>query len=98
MYVLDDLYSSSVAFVEGFNQAHDGRPLEGFGTWVSLRVLGRRSGIHWAYVIASMRVPGILASEAALGEIPRADNIPLIEAMLGYLEEYVNRNQVDSDT
>src|SRR5688572_6951573 len=59
MYLLDDRFSTAVAFVEGYNTALDGVPLSGFQEYVAQRVLHGRSSRHWAYLIASTKVPGI---------------------------------------
>lgn len=39
MFLLDDRYMTLVAFVEGCNAATDWQLLEGFGKWVSSRLL-----------------------------------------------------------
>lgn len=55
MYVLDDRFSTVVAFVEGYNVAFDGVPLSGFQDYVVARLLNRQTNLHWAYVIASTK-------------------------------------------
>ncbi len=60
MYLLDDRFSTAVAFVEGFSAAHDENPLNGFQEWVCRRMVGGYSSRHWAYVLASAQVPGML--------------------------------------
>ena len=88
MYLLDDRFCTAVAFVEGFNQAQDGGPLDGFQEWVSSRILGRRAGISWAYIIASTRVPRILEGGLGIDSVPADADIELINLMLDLLEEF----------
>lgn len=90
MYLLDDRLSTAVAFVEGFNAARDGDPLNGFQEWVCDRVLGGCSPRHWAYILASTQVPDMADGQISIDRIPRELEIGLIEAMLDLLEEFAN--------
>jgi hypothetical protein len=91
MYVLDDRFSTAVAFIEGFSTAHDGDPLSGFQEWVCERILGGHSGRHWAYVLASTRVPSMVDGQMPIDRIPRELEIGLVETLLDLLEEFSNR-------
>ncbi|MEV4315954.1 hypothetical protein [Actinocrispum sp. NPDC049592] len=87
MYVLDDRFSTVVAFVDGFNAAHDGQALAGFGELVADRVLGGPTGLHWAYVIANSLVPDMTGMR--LEEIPPQFNAPLTNRLLDLIDEFV---------
>ncbi|MFI7273246.1 hypothetical protein [Streptomyces sp. NPDC049879] len=91
MYLLGDQFLGAVSFLEGFNAAFDGRPLRGFRDWVSLRVLGRRSNLHWAYVIASVRFPEV-AEEGGIGEIPKEGDVKLVEDLIDLLEGFIEEH------
>lgn len=88
MYLLDDRYSTAVAFVEGYNAAFDGAPLSGFRDFVAGRLLNRESSLHWAYVIASTKVPTILGGDIGIDQIPAEFDIELTEMLVGLLEGY----------
>jgi hypothetical protein len=91
MYLLDDRFATAVAFIEGFSAAHDGNPLNGFQEWVCERILGGCSPRHWAYVLASAQVPGLVDHQVSIDQIPREAEIGLVEAMLDLLEEFSDR-------
>ncbi|WP_316778202.1 hypothetical protein [Streptomyces sasae] len=91
MYLLDDRFSTMVAFVEGFSTAVGGSPLSGFQDWVCERILGTRSSIHWAYVIASTRVPDILDGKRPIDRIPHEVEADLADLALDLVEEFSNR-------
>ncbi|MFJ3505589.1 hypothetical protein [Streptomyces sp. NPDC090135] len=90
MYLLDDRFSTAVAFVEGFSVARNGDPLNGFQEWACKRIIGGCSPRHWAYVLASTQVPGVMDGEIPIDQIPRELEIGLIEAMLDLLDEFSN--------
>lgn len=91
MYLMDDRFSTMVAFIEGFCTALGGSPLSGFQDWVCGRILGGRSSIHWAYVIASTRVPEILDGNMPIDRIPREVEADLADLALDLVEEFSNR-------
>ncbi|MFK8844460.1 hypothetical protein [Streptomyces sp. Ac-502] len=91
MYLLDDRFSTAVAFVEGFNVAHDSNPLDGFQEWVCGRIIGGHTSRHWAYVLASAQVPGMIDGQISIDRIPRDLEGGLIEFMLDLLEDFANR-------
>ncbi|KAA6212670.1 hypothetical protein CP973_25280 [Streptomyces albofaciens JCM 4342] len=91
MYLLDDRFSTAVAFVEGFSAAHDENPLNGFQEWVCRRMVGGYSSRHWAYVLASAQVPGMADGNMSIDRIPHELENGLIEMMLDLLEEFSNR-------
>ena len=83
MYLPDERFASAVAFVEGFNQALDGVPLEGFGVFVSRRLTGGESPVHWSHLIARTAVPDV-----RLDRIPAEAEAELTETLVDLLEEY----------
>ncbi|MBC3841831.1 hypothetical protein GXW82_21285 [Streptacidiphilus sp. 4-A2] len=89
MYLLDDRFSTAVSFVQGFNAALDGEPLAGFQEWVSIRILGRKSSLHWAYVIASTRAPEVLEGRVRVDELPSELDGPLTDALMEVLEKFL---------
>lgn len=91
MYLMDDRFSTMVAFIEGFCTALGSSPLSGFQDWVCERILGGRSSIHWAYVIASTRVPDILDGNRPIDRIPREVEGDLADLTLDLVEEFTNR-------
>ncbi|WP_157851713.1 hypothetical protein [Streptomyces monomycini] len=91
MYLLDDRFSTAVAFVEGFSAAHDGYPLSGFQEWVCTRIIGGRSSRHWAHVLASTQVPEMVDGQMSIDRIPRELEGGLTEVMLDLLEDFSNR-------
>ncbi|MFE0514967.1 hypothetical protein [Streptomyces sp. NPDC058964] len=91
MYLLDDRFSTMVAFIEGFCTAARVSPLTGFQDWVCERVLGGRSSIHWAYVIASTKVPDILDGNRPIDRIPREVEGDLTDLTLDLVEEFSSR-------
>lgn len=88
MYLIDDRFSTAVAFVEGYNAAFDGAPLSDFGDFVAARLLNRESSLHWAYVIASTKVPAILGGDIGINQIPDGVDAELTEILVGLLEDY----------
>ncbi|MFJ9951266.1 hypothetical protein [Kitasatospora sp. NPDC091207] len=91
MYVLDDRFSTVVAFIDGFNSALDGEPLAGFQDWASRRILGGSSPIHWSYLVASSRVPEIIDAETHIDQIPADIEIYLIDDLLNLIEAFLDR-------
>ncbi|MGV9263272.1 hypothetical protein ACWDRR_01250 [Kitasatospora sp. NPDC003701] len=95
MYVLDDRFSTVVAFIEGFNSALDGEPLTGFQDWASHRILGGPSPIHWSYLVASSRVPGIIDAKTRIDQIQADIEIYLIDDLLNLIETFLDRSADD---
>lgn len=91
MYLLDDRFSTMVAFIEGFCTALGSSPLSGFQDWVCERILGRRSSVHWAYVIASTRVSEILDGNRPIDRVPPEVEAYLADLTLDLIEEFSNR-------
>jgi hypothetical protein len=83
MYVLDDRFSTVVAFVCGYDAALDGVPLRGFQDHVAKAVLGQQSNLHWSYIIASTRVPDV-----RIDQIPVDREGELTNELLDLLESY----------
>lgn len=90
MYLPDERFATAVAFMEGFNAALDGAPLHGFQTWLAERIRGGKSGIHWAYLVASTRVPEVLEGRLRLDQIPPDQDKPLIDDLLQLVEVFMN--------
>lgn len=89
MYLLDDRFSTAVAFVEGFNAACRGSPLQGFQEYVTKQILGdHQSSLHWSYIIASTVVPTILDGEMRIDQIPSELEIGLTGRMVDLIERY----------
>lgn len=88
MYLLDDRFSTAVAFVEGYNAAYDGAPLSGFQNYVADRVIGRNSSLHWAYLIASTRIPEILEGGNSIDQIPAELQSDLTNTLVELLDSY----------
>lgn len=88
MYLFDDRFSTMVAFIEGFNTALDGRPLNGFHDWVCNQILGRRSSLHWSYVVASTLAPEILQGNVRIDQIPIEFDLMLTDESLRLLERF----------
>ena len=83
MYLPDDRFASAVAFVEGYNAASDGAALNGFNTYVSERLVGGDSPVHWSYRIASTRAPDV-----RLDQLPAELDGELTDMMVDLLEEF----------
>ncbi|MEU4113947.1 hypothetical protein AB0F71_05565 [Kitasatospora sp. NPDC028055] len=92
MYVLDDRYSTVVAFLEGYNVALDGVPLSGFQDWVSCQILNSSCSVHWSYIVASTRVPGILDARTGIDQISANIEIALIDDLISLVEAYLGRD------
>lgn len=88
MYLLDDRFSTAVAFVEGYNAAFDGAPLSGFRDYVAAQILNGESSLHWSYVIASTKVPAILGGDVRIDQIPAKFEIELTEMLVDLLEGF----------
>jgi hypothetical protein len=88
MYLLDDRFSTAVAFVEGYDAALDGAPLRGFGDYVTERIAGHQSNISWPYLVASTAVPEIMDGGMRIDQIPAEVELELTERMLDLIEEY----------
>jgi hypothetical protein len=88
MYVGDDRFLTVVAFVEGYNAARDAGPLSGFPDFVSMRLLGHHSNLHWSAVIASTEVPGVLETDAGLNGQPQQVQLGWIHRLLDLLDDY----------
>ncbi|WP_394621771.1 hypothetical protein JNUCC0626_22620 [Lentzea sp. JNUCC 0626] len=67
MYLPDTRYASAVAFVDGFDQAHDGVPLAGFQEYVAARVGMTGSPLVWSCLLASELVPAVAVAVVASG-------------------------------
>ncbi len=91
MYVLDDRFSTLVAFIDGYNTAFDGVPLNGFQEWTSQRILGGPSGVHWSYVIASARMPEIIDTKMRIDQIPSSIEIALVGDLLDLVDGFLDR-------
>ncbi|WP_433347889.1 hypothetical protein [Micromonospora sp. CA-111912] len=94
LYLLNDKYVTAVAFVEGFDQALDRRPLEGFHEWVCQRVLGRHTGMSWPYVVASVEVPEVLSGGCDLNALDSETQRRMIDRMLVLIEEFTGAVEV----
>ncbi|UUU31640.1 hypothetical protein JIX56_17940 [Streptomyces sp. CA-210063] len=91
MYLFDDRFSTVVAFVVGFDTAQDGKPLRGFQEWVCERFIGGHSGQHWAFVIASSRVPSS-GGYLSIDRIPQELDSGLVVELVDLLEEFSERH------
>ncbi|MFE1754719.1 hypothetical protein [Streptomyces anandii] len=91
MHLMHDRFSTMVAFIEGFCTAPRNSPLSGFRDWISIRILGRRSSLHWTYVIASTKVPGIPDGDRPVDFIPREVEGELADLTLDLVGEFTNR-------
>lgn len=88
MYLLDDRFPTAVAFVEGYNAAFDGAPLSGFRDYVAARILNSESSLHWAYVIASTKVPEVLDGDTGIEQIPAGLETELTDMLVDLLESF----------
>jgi hypothetical protein len=59
MYLLETRYTVLVAFLWGYDEAAGGALLDGFDEWVAQRVLGERSALTAAAVIAGKFAPDL---------------------------------------
>ena len=89
MYLLDDSFVTAVSFIEGFNAALDGEPLNGFRDWLNARSFEGRSGLHWAYIIASVRVPEVLEGGLRIDNISSDYNAPMIDDLLRLIGDFI---------
>jgi len=97
MYLLDDRYSTAVAFVTGYDTALDGVPLSGFQRYVAARIVGRESSVHWSYLLASTKVPTMLAGRTGIDQIPREVEGELTDALVDLLESYQQESSPTND-
>ncbi|GLY54325.1 hypothetical protein [Lentzea sp. NBRC 102530] len=86
MYLPDDRYASAVAFVVGFDQAHDGVPLAGFQEYVAARVGMTGSPLVWSYLLAGELVPDVVV---AGDRVPAELDVPLTDRLVEVLEAFV---------
>jgi hypothetical protein len=93
MYVSDDRFLTVIAFVEGYNAALGGEPLSRFQTYVTDRVLGRYSNLHWSAIIASEELRTATESDSDLNSLPPETQLSLIHRLVGLLEEYESHRQ-----
>jgi hypothetical protein len=49
-----------------------------------------KSGVHWAYIIASTRVPEVLAGRLRLDQIPPDQDKPLTDDLVQLIEGFMN--------
>ncbi|WP_143202993.1 hypothetical protein [Streptomyces sp. CB02460] len=89
MYLHDDRYSTTVSFIEGFNVALDGEPLKGFQHWLAGRIRGGESNLHWAYLVASVRMPEVLEGRLRLDQIPPDREELLVDDLLRLIDEFL---------
>ncbi|MFC0038643.1 hypothetical protein [Actinomadura rayongensis] len=89
MYLPDGRYASAVAFVEGYNTALGGASLRGFQQWLSKRVYGRDSGVHWSYIVASIRVNELRDGGMGFDRIPPDQDEILINDLVELIAEFV---------
>ncbi|MER5878468.1 hypothetical protein ABT119_21440 [Streptomyces sp. NPDC001910] len=89
MYLLDDRYSTAVSFIDGFNVALDGVPLKGFQPWLAERIRGGESSLHWAYLVASVRTPGMIEEGLTLDRIPPDQEKVLVDDLLQLIDEFL---------
>ncbi|MFI6309891.1 hypothetical protein ACIBEK_07130 [Nocardia fusca] len=89
MYVMDDRFTTAVAFVEGFNQANDGRTLSGFQSFVINQLNGgKRSSLHWSSLIAKSEFSSTLDNDVAIMDLSPEAQRALINRMIDLLMEY----------
>ncbi|QLJ02890.1 hypothetical protein HZZ00_18995 [Streptomyces sp. NEAU-sy36] len=89
MYLPNDRYSTAVSFIEGFNVALDGKPLKGFQRWLAERIRGGESNLHWAYLVASVRMPEVLEGGLSLDQVPSDLEEQLIDDLLRLIGEFL---------
>lgn len=89
MFLPDDRYFTAVAFIEGFDTARDGVTLKGFQEWVSERIHGGHSPLHWSYILASAKHPRISEENLSINEVPLDLQISLVDDLLDLLEEFL---------
>jgi hypothetical protein len=89
MYVMDDRFATAVAFIEGFNQANDGRILSGFQSYVIDQINGgERSSVYWASIIAWAESPSKLDTDEEVKDLPPEMQLALIDRMVDLLMGY----------
>jgi hypothetical protein len=98
MYLPDERYSSAVAFMEGFNIALGGEPLKGFQEWVSTRIRGGRSSLHWSIIVASVRVPEVLEGGMRLDQVPNDLDGLLTDDLLRMLGDFIGSSNLAAET
>lgn len=89
MYLLDDRFSTMVAFIEGFCAASESSPLTGFQEFIGDRLLNRRSSVHWAYVIASTQVSDMVDGNKPIDRMPREAEMEIAGLTLDLIEEFL---------
>lgn len=92
MYLPDERYSSVVAFIEGFNIALGGEPLRGFQEWISMRIRGGHSSLHWSIIVASIRVPEVLDRGIRLDQVPADVDELLADDLLQMLGDFMTES------
>jgi hypothetical protein len=93
MYLPDDRYASLVSFVEGCNAATEWRLLDGFNEWVSDRVLGRASSLHWSTVVASKLAPHMLDETHPDRAVPAGLERAVSEQLLDMIDAFLAGRQ-----
>lgn len=88
MYLPDDRFATAVAFVEGFNTALAGAPLDGFQAYVAARLRRPGSSLHWSSLIASTKLPVILERPFGVDEIPAELDAELTDLLVDLLETF----------
>jgi hypothetical protein len=94
MYLPDERYSSAVSFIEGFNIALDGEPLKGFQKWVSVRIRGGHSSLHWSIIVASVRMPEVLEGKIRLDQVPAGLDGLLTNDLLQMVGEFIRSSKL----
>ena len=84
----DDRFLTVVAFVEGYNQAFEVRPLDGFREYVAARLLGRYTPLSWAAIIAESVVPSVFEAEEGINSMPPETQLKAIGRLVNLLDDF----------
>ncbi|SNY67307.1 hypothetical protein [Paractinoplanes atraurantiacus] len=88
MYVGDDRFLTTVAFLEGYNSALDARPLQGFQEYTAIRLTGRRTSLHWPAVVAFTVFPTAREAGFDINSMPPDAQLDAIRLLLDLLDDY----------
>jgi hypothetical protein len=88
MYVGDDRFLTTVAYVDGCNTATDGDLLNGFQEWLTAKCGIDVGSNHWQAILLANR--GLFEEGRSLPELTKEQHDLLVDDMLAALHEFLS--------
>jgi hypothetical protein len=86
MYLLQDTYAATAAFVQGYDAAYEGGLLAGFREWLVVRLM-TGSNLSWSALVLHAAFPDMQSPQDGLRTRPGAERLA-IDALFSLLAEF----------